>query len=102
MDAGTTKANAGILHCVQDDGENNRNGKARKPIVEADGVEDGLHAEADVVEFALGDVLDAADVAAAEVVDDGVEAVAGVVALRWCRSRRGIRCRCRRARRSRG
>src|SRR6266566_4797989 len=48
-------------------------------IVEADRVEDGLHAPADVVEFALGNVLDAADVAAAEVVDDGVEAVADVV-----------------------
>ena len=47
-------------------------------VVEADGVEDGLHAFADVFEFALGDVPDAADVAAAEVVDDGVEAVAGI------------------------
>src|SRR5882757_1594133 len=48
-------------------------------VVEADCVEDGLHASADVVEFALGNILDAADIAAAEVVDDGVEAVAGVV-----------------------
>ena len=49
--------------------------------VEADSVEDGLHAFADVFEFAFGDVLDAADIAAAKVVDDGVESVAGVVAL---------------------
>ena len=47
-------------------------------VVEADRVEDGLHAFADVFEFAFGDVPDAADVAAAEVVDDGVEAVAGI------------------------
>ena len=48
-------------------------------VVEADGVEDRLHAFADVVEFAFSDVLDAADIAAAEVVDDGIEAIAGIV-----------------------
>ena len=49
-------------------------------VVETDGVENGLHALADVVEFAICNVLDAADVAAAEVVDDSIEAIAGVVA----------------------
>jgi hypothetical protein len=56
--------------------------EVRSLVVEADGIEDGLHAFADVVKFAVGDVLDSADIAAAEVVDDGVEAVAGVVVSR--------------------
>ncbi len=82
------KANTGVLHCVQDDDPKQATTTTTTTatatvelIVEADGVEDGLHAFAYVVEFALSDVLDAADVAATEVVDDFVEAVAGVVVL---------------------
>ena len=45
--------------------------------VEADGVQDGFLAGADLVEFLGGDVVDAGNFAAAEVVDGEVEAVAG-------------------------
>ena len=44
--------------------------------VEADGIEDGFEAAADLIEFLKGDVLDAGDLAAAEVIDCKVEAVA--------------------------
>ena len=50
-------------------------------VIEADRVENGLHAFADVVELAFGNVLDTADIAPAEVVDHSVEAVAGIAAL---------------------
>ena len=60
-------------------GENKQWQMTVELVIEADSLEDRLHAPANVVEFALSDILDAADVSAAEVIDDRIEAVACVV-----------------------